>query len=94
MSIDLDIFCFSFTFMMLFSTVFSIAIGVVGCECPVSDRDVRVDVYFCQFSNNPPNSASVVDAMIFLTMLNSTCTGPFSGVIDFISVPNFIPRKK
>ena len=38
-----------------------------------------MDVAFWQFSNHPPNNASVADAMIFIIMLNSTYTGPFPG---------------
>ena len=62
---------------MLFSAVFSVATGVGGCWWPIYARSILVDVAFWQFSNNPPNYDSVADAMTFLIMLNSTCTGPF-----------------
>ena len=48
-----------------------------------------MDVNFWQFSNNPPNYDSVSDSMKFIIMLHSTCTGPFSGGIAFISVLDF-----
>ena len=51
-------------------------------------------VAFWQFSNNPPNSASVADAITFLIILHSTCTGLFSGGIACIVVLEFGPRKK
>ena len=51
-------------------------------------------VAFCQFSNNPPNLSSVADTMTFIIMLNSTCTGPFSGGIGFIGVLDSGTRKK
>ena len=57
-------------------------------------RDVLVAVAFWHFSNNPPNSASVADAMTFLIMLHSTCIGAFWGIIDCIGVLDFGPRKK
>ena len=53
-----------------------------------------MDVTFWQFSNNPPNYASMDDAMTFLMMLHYTCTGPLSGGIHFIGVLNFGLRKK
>ena len=53
-----------------------------------------MDVAFWQFSNNPPNPASVADAMTFLIMLHSTCTGTFYGGIYCIGVLDFGPRKK
>ena len=53
-----------------------------------------MDVSVWQFSNCPPNSDSVADAMTFLIMLHSTCTGPFSGGIACIRVFDFVPRKQ
>ena len=53
-----------------------------------------MDVAFWQFSNNPPNSASVAYSMKFLTMLHYICTGPFYREIDFIGVLDFGPSKK
>ena len=51
-------------------------------------------VAFWQFSNNPPNSASVADATTFHIMLHSTCTGTSTGDIAFIGVLGPIPRGK
>ena len=79
---------------MLFASVFSVTTGVGGCEWPISDGAVCMDIVFWQFSNNPPNSASVLDTMTFLIMMNYTCNGPFYGGIAFISVLDFDPRKK
>ena len=53
-----------------------------------------MDVALWQFPNNPPNYVSVADAMTFLGMLHSTCTGPFYGGIAFIGVFDFGMRKK
>ena len=52
-----------------------------------------MDVAFWQFSNNFPNYASVDEAITFLIMLHSTCTGEFWGGIDCIGVLDFGPRK-
>ena len=71
---------------MLFAAVFSVSTGAGGCGCPISDREVRMDVAFWNFSKNPPNYASVSDAMIFIMILNSTFTGPFSGGVVVIGV--------
>ena len=53
-------------------------------------------VAFWQFSRNPPNLDSVADAMAFLMILHSTCTGLFYGGIAVIGVLllDFGPRKK
>ena len=56
-------------------------------------REVCIVVVLCQFSNNRPVSDSVDDAIAFLIMPNSTCTGQFSGDIAFMSVLDFGPRK-
>ena len=93
MSIALDIF-FSVPLTMLFAAVLSIAAGVGGCGWPIYARSVIADVTFWKFSNDPPNSASVADAMTFLILLHSTCTGPFYRGIDCIGVFDFGPRKK
>ena len=50
-----------------------------------------MDVAFWQFSTNPPNYASVIDAMKSLIMLHSTCTGTFSRGIACIGVLDFGP---
>ena len=93
MSVVLDIFCFFIPFTMLFVNVFSVATGVGGCEWPISARASRMDVVFWNFSDNPPNSASLDDSMIFFMMLHYTCTGLFSGETGFIGVLDFVPRK-
>ena len=86
------IFCFAVSFIMLFDAVLSVTTGVGGCEWHISARSVRVDVAFCHFSNYPPNSASVDDAMKFLVILHSICTGQFSGGISVIGLLDFGPR--
>ena len=68
--------------------------GVGGCEWLIYAREFHMDVDFWQFSNNPPNFSSMFDAMIFLMILNYTCTGKFSGVIALIGVLDFVPRTK
>ena len=65
---------------MLFAAILSVSAGVGGCRCPISVKAVRMEIAFWQFSNKPPNYASVDDAITFLVILHSTCTGPFSGV--------------
>ena len=87
-------FCFAFPLAILFADLLSVANGVVGCGRLISDTSVLVDVAFWKFSNNPPNSASVSDAMTFLIMLHYTYTGPFPRVIACIGVLGFFPRKK
>ena len=79
---------------MLFAAVLSVSTGVGGCWCPISDRAVHMEVAFWQFSNKPPNSASVADSITFLMILHSTCTGPFYRGISCIGVLDFGPRKK
>ena len=54
---------------------------------------VFIDVVLWHFSNNPPNYASVYDAITFLIIMHSTFTGPFSGRIACIGVLGFGPRK-
>ena len=93
MSIALDIFCFVVPLMMLFSAIISEATGVGGPGWRISARSVLMDVAFWQFSNNPPNYASVDDAMTFIIMLHSTCTVLFYGGIACISVLYFGPRE-
>ena len=46
MSITLDISYFVIKSTMLFVAMLSIANGVGGCEWPISDRVVRIDVAF------------------------------------------------
>ena len=67
----------------------SVATGIGGCGWIVYTRSVRMDVAFWKFSNNIPNYASLADAMMFLMVLNSTCTDPFYGVIGVIGVLDF-----
>ena len=78
---------------MLFAAVLSVANGVGGCWWPIYAGAVLMDVTFWQFLNNPPNYASVANAMKFLVILNSTRTGPFYRGITGISVLNFGARK-
>ena len=85
MCVALDIF-FLVPFMMIFVTVLSVATSVGSRKWPISDRRALMDISFWHFSNHPPISASVADAITFLIMLHSTCTGPFSGGISCISV--------
>ena len=94
MSIARDIFCFAVLLTILFAAVLSIATSFVGCWYPISTNAVSTKVAFWQFSNNPPNSASVADAFTSLMMLHSTCPGPFSGGISCIGVLGFGPMKK
>ena len=79
MYVALNLLCFDVPFTMMFADLFFVYAGVGGCEWPISDRAVQMDVAFWQFSNNPPNYASVSDAMKFIIMLHSTCNVPFSG---------------
>ena len=80
--------------MILFAAVFYIATGIGGCEWPIYAREVRMDVTFRQFSNHPPNSASLSDSMIFLIMLYYKWTDTFSGGIYCIGVMDFGHIKK
>ena len=93
MSIALDFILFSVPFTMLFASVLSVSMAICGCGWPISVRVVFMDVAFWECSNNPPNSASISDAMTFLIILHSTCTGPFSYGVDFIGMLDFGPRK-
>ena len=63
---------------MLFATVLYVATGVGGFVCHISTRVVRVEVVFWQFSNIPPNSASVVEVMTLRMILNYTFIGSFT----------------
>ena len=92
MSIDLDVF-FAVILKILFAAVLSAATGVGGCWWPISVRAIFVDVAFWPFSNNPPNYAFVSDAMQFIIIIQYTCTGPFYGGIDSITVLDFGPSK-
>ena len=73
---------------------FSISTGAGGCAFPISARAFLVDVALCLFSDNPPNYASVSDAMTFLMVLHSTCTGFIYGFIAVIGLLDFVPKKK
>ena len=92
MSIALYIFL-PIPLTILFAAALSVVNGFGGCWFPISGIVVLMDIAFWQFLNNPPNSDSVADAMKFLIMLHSTCTGPFSGGISCIGVLCFGPRK-
>ena len=86
-------FCYAVPFTMRFYSLLSVAIGFGGYEWPIYAREVCMDVTFWKISNNLPNSASVADAMIFLMILHSTCTGLSSGIVAVIGVLDFGPRK-
>ena len=86
-------FCFDVPLTILFYDIFSISTGVGGCGWTISDMEVCTYVAFYQFSNNPPNSASVADAIIFLITMNYKFTSPFYGSIGCIGVLDFGPRK-
>ena len=94
MSIARDIFCFSILLTMLFATVFYVATGVSGCWCTLSARAILMYVAFRQFSNNPPNSASMAHAITLLIMMHSSCIGLFYRSISCSGVLDFGPRKK
>ena len=94
MSIPQDLFYFAVPLTILFAAVLSVATGVGGCYFPIFAKSVRMKVAFWKFSNRPPNYASVADAITFLVMLHSTCTGPLSVGISCIGVLDFVPRKK
>ena len=93
MSFARDIFCFDILFTMIFAALLYVATGVVGCEWPISARSFWIDFVSWKFSNNPPNSDSVPDAMSFLIMLHYTCTGTFSVGIACIGGLDFGPGK-
>ena len=80
--------------MILFAAVLHLATGVGGCWWPIYVMAVLMDVAFWQFSNNPPNSASVADYITLLIMLHSTCTGPFYRGISCVGVFDFGRIKK
>ena len=71
---------------MLCVAKLSVATTVGGCGWPVSDRAVHMEVNFGKFSNSPPNSASMIEAMTLRMMIYSTCMGPFSWRIFKIGV--------
>ena len=85
---------FAVPLTMLLAAVLYVATGVGGFWWPISARAVLMEVAFWKFSNKPTSSASVADAIIFLMMLHSTCTGTFSRGISWIGVLDFGPRKK
>ena len=66
---------------MLIATMLSVTNGVGGSGWELYAKAICMDVEFWQFSNNLPDSDSVTDAMTFLTIIHSTCTGLFSGGI-------------
>ena len=94
MPVALNLFCFSVPLMILFAAVLSVATSVGGCGWPIYARPVLMDVAFWQFSNDPPNSDSMVDVMAFLIIIHYTCAGPFTGGIACIGVLDFGSRKK
>ena len=79
---------------MLVTSVLSVATGVGDYEWLIFANAVLMEFAFWQFSNNPPNSASMADAMTFLIMLHSTRNGPFSWRYACNGVFDFGPRKK
>ena len=94
MSIALGILYFDVPLMILFTVVFSVAASVGGFVWTIFARAIITDVTFWKFSNDPPNSASVPDAMTFIIMLHYTCTRPFTRDIACIGILDFGPRKK
>ena len=94
MSIPLDPFCFAAPINMIFSGLFFTATSVGIFEWPISATAACMDVAFCQFSNNPPNSDLVADSMMFLTILHSKYTSPFSRDVAVIGMLDFGGRKK
>ena len=93
MSISHDLLCLTVTLTMLFAAVFYVATGMGSCRWTISSRYVFIEVAFWQFSNNPPSSASMDDAMTSLMILHSTYNGPFYGGISWIGVLEFGHRK-
>ena len=85
MSIALDL-SFVVTFTIMFAVVQSVVTGDGSYQLNIYDKEVHMDVIFQQFLNNPPNYASVADAMLFIIILHYTCTGPFYWGIVCISV--------
>ena len=86
---------FTVPFTMLFSTVFYVATGVSDCGCPIYDKAVCMYIAFWNFSDSSPNSDSVADSMMFIMILHSKFTGPFSGLTSVIGVLFLVlrPRK-
>ena len=80
--------------MILFAALLYVVTVVGGFGSPICARSILMDVSSWQFSNNPPNSASVANAMKCIIILNSTCTGTFTGVIACIFVLEFVHSKK
>ena len=79
--------------MMMSAAVLYVYTGVGGCWWTISSRTVLMDVTFYQFSNNPPDSTSVADAITFLIRMHPKCTGTFSGGISCTGVLDFVSRK-
>ena len=63
-----------------------VATGVGGCGWTISPMDICMNVAFWKFSKHPPNYASLDDAMKFLMILHSKCTGLFYRGIAVIGV--------
>ena len=80
--------------MMLFANLLSVATDVDGCEWPIYATAVLEDIAFWKFSNNPPNSASMADAITFIIMMHYTRNGTFYWGIACIGVLDFAPMKK
>ena len=78
---------------MLIVSAFFVTRNVGDCGWTIYARAVLIDFGFRKFSNSPPNSASMDDAMTFLSIMYSTCTGTFSGGIVCIVVLDFGHRK-
>ena len=78
--IKYQIYCSGF--FVLFTMLFAVELYVTtvsgGCGWPIYVRVVRIEVDFWQFSDNQPNSDSVVEVMMLLMILYSRSVGPFS----------------
>ena len=94
MSIAMEFFSVPLT--VIFDAVLSVATGVCGYGWPISSREVYMYVAFYNFTNHPPNSASVDDIMVFFVILYYTCKGMFPGGIAVVGVLllGFGPKKK
>ena len=77
----------------MFAAVLSVVTGVGGFWWPISAMAVLTDITFWKFSNNPPYSDSMTDAMTFLVNMHYTCTSTCYGGIACIGVLDFGSRK-
>ena len=67
---------------MLFAAELYIATRVGDCGWTIYVRIVQIEVGFWKFSNNPPHSDSVTEAIMLRMILHSTCIVPFDWVIS------------